>query len=479
MRILERVSKQNGVKRMKDGREAKVNMDEWAFIPMIPFGLLAGYWGTMEVRITGLAEEGFRIRLAHPASEAQKQEVLELAFYDYDTASYHRLIIHDACLVMEKQEPFFTVCTFATKLEAYRREVQRLAMQYGRYIRWKMEGDDALLAEQMTGYPAEEDEQHFESLEEQKQMWFASIQADTFLQILRGAGEGNPSAEPELALEMDRPVWYKKYLEQDAHAFFELYFRKNQITKVPEFQPNRLYFGNAFCSNLFPDEDTLLKLVEKACREQFSVTLVFPVMWESKRRGTEHLLKILDIWCRQRRKKLEIVANDWGTAALAAEWKSFTVCLGILLNKRKKDPRIEYKQGNGALFCQNNLNAAFYRKYLKETCGIKQYEWETCGCPQEFPEGSNSLYFPFYQTNTSQHCTLYAECVNENRGAQKQVEECPHYCEQQVFLYPKHLQMIGRYNSLFALDLTLIQKPAEMGRAYAAHGIKRFILNLL
>ena len=49
---------------MKDGREAKVNMDEWAFIPMIPFGLLAGYWGTMEVRITGLAEEGFLIR--HP-----------------------------------------------------------------------------------------------------------------------------------------------------------------------------------------------------------------------------------------------------------------------------------------------------------------------------------------------------------------------------------------------------------------------------
>ena len=39
--------------------------------------------------------------------------------------------------------------------------------------------------------------------------------------------------------------------------------------------------------------------------------------------------------------------------------------------------------------------------------------------------------------------------------------------------------MIGRYNSLFALDPTLIQKPAEMGRAYAAHGIKRFILNLL
>ena len=34
---------------MEDGRIAKVNIDDWAFIPMIPFGLLAGYWGTMEI----------------------------------------------------------------------------------------------------------------------------------------------------------------------------------------------------------------------------------------------------------------------------------------------------------------------------------------------------------------------------------------------------------------------------------------------
>ena len=46
---------------MEDGRTAKVNIDDWAFIPMLPFGLLAGYWGTMEVRITALAEEGFTL----------------------------------------------------------------------------------------------------------------------------------------------------------------------------------------------------------------------------------------------------------------------------------------------------------------------------------------------------------------------------------------------------------------------------------
>lgn len=464
---------------MEDGRTAKVNIDDWAFVPMLPFGLLAGYWGTMEVRITALAEEGFQLRLAHPASEAQKQEPPELAFYDYHAASYHRLPICDARLVREKQEQFFTVYTFTTELEAYRREVQRLAMQYSRYIRWKTEGDDAVLAEEMTGYPAREDAQHFESLEEQKQVWFALIQENTFEEIRRGAWEGNPLVKPELALEIDCPAWYEKYLELDAPAFFTMYFRKNQITPALDFQPDRLYFGNAFCPHLFPSERILQKLIEKACREHFAVTLVFPILQERKRHETEYLLEMLDNWCGQHQEKLEIVVNDWGTAALAAERKNFTVCLGILLNKRKKDPRMKYKQGNDALFRKNSQNAEFYRTYLKENFGIDRYEWESFGFPQIFPSGENSLHFPFYQTNTSQHCTLYAECVNGNRGAQEQVTDCPRYCERQAFLYPKHLQMMGRYNSLFALAPALFQNPAEMGRAYAAHGVKRFVLNLL
>ena len=224
---------------------------------------------------------------------------------------------------------------------------------------------------------------------------------------------------------------------------------------------------------------SLQKLIEKACREHFVVTLVFPILQERKRHETEYLLEMLDNWCGQHQEKLEIVVNDWGTAALAAERKNFMVCLGILLNKRKKDPRMKYKQGNDALFRKNSLNAEFYRTYLKENFGIDRYEWESFGFPQIFPSGENSLHFPFYQTNTSQHCTLYAECVNGNRGAQEQVTDCPRYCERQAFLYPKHLQMMGRYNSLFALAPALFQNPAEMGRAYAAHGVKRFVLNLL
>lgn len=68
------------------------------------------------------------------------------------------------------------------------------------------------------------------------------------------------------------------------------------------------------------------------------MTLVFPILQERKRHETEYLLEMLDNWCGQHQEKLEIVVNDWGTAALAAERKNFMVCLGILLNKRKKIP---------------------------------------------------------------------------------------------------------------------------------------------
>ena len=105
------------------------------------------------------------------------------------------------------------------------------------------------------------------------------------------------------------------------------------------------------------------------------------------------------------------------------EWKeekeALVPCMGTLLNKRKKDPRMGYKQGETGYFRENSLNAEFYRTYLRDTFGIRRYEWESCGYRQEFPEGKNSIHVPFYQTNTSQYCTLYAACKNGERGKQE------------------------------------------------------------
>lgn len=464
---------------MKQKKEREKEISQWPWISMLPFGILAGYWGKREVRITAISEYGFQTRFAAPATAEQKNAPWELAFYDQKTASYQRILLRDATLLQEKEEDFDTIYTFATDQEDYRNAVQRLALQYSQYIRWKMEDDDAALAEEMTGYPAEQDAFHLESLEEQKKVWFSGIGKETFVALQNGFAEsGQPGQPVELALELDRPEWYTAYLSMESAVFFDAYFRKNQIPDPSIFHPDRLYIGNAFCPHLAPTEEKLFALMDKACRESFAVTLVFPFLLEENLSETQARLQHLARWCEQENKTIEIVVNDWGTAHLAAQFPVFSLCLGVLLNKRKKDPRMTYKLGDRTLFKQNSVHAAFYREYLKEEFRMERYEWESCGDTDtgKFPEGKNSLHLPFYQTNTSQYCPLYAACTKGSRGAQTPVRECSGFCEKQAFLYPEHLRMVGRYNSLFGVDLDVWKRMEEM---LELRGVDRVVVNLL
>lgn len=464
---------------MKQKKEREKEISQWPWISMLPFGILAGYWGKREVRITAISEYGFQTRLAAPATAEQKNAPWELAFYDQKTASYQRILLRDATLLQEKEEDFDTIYTFATDQEDYRNAVQRLALQYSQYIRWKMEDDDAALAEEMTGYPAEQDAFHLESLEEQKKVWFSGIGKETFVALQNGFAEsGQPGQPVELALELDRPEWYTAYLSMESAVFFDAYFRKNQIPDPSIFHPDRLYIGNAFCPHLAPTEEKLFALMDKACRESFAVTLVFTFLLEENLSETQARLQHLARWCEQENKTIEIVVNDWGTAHLAAQFPVFSLCLGVLLNKRKKDPRMTYKLGDRTLFKQNSVHAAFYREYLKEEFRMERYEWESCGDTDtgKFPEGKNSLHLPFYQTNTSQYCPLYAACTKGSRGAQTPVRECSGFCEKQAFLYPEHLRMVGRYNSLFGVDLDVWKRMEEM---LELRGVDRVVVNLL
>ena len=87
--------------------------------------------------------------------------------------------------------------------------------------------------------------------------------------------------------------------------------------------------------------------------------------------------------------------------------------LGVLLNKRRKDVRLPYKHGIGNhvdSLAENNLNCGFYQDYLKNTFDIQRFEFESCGYKVTIPDGHHSLHLPFFQTNTSQYCTLYAVC---------------------------------------------------------------------
>ena len=78
---------------MKQKKEREKEISQWPWISMLPFGILAGYWGKREVRITAISEYGFQTRLATPATAEQKNAPWELAFYDQKTAAYQRILV--------------------------------------------------------------------------------------------------------------------------------------------------------------------------------------------------------------------------------------------------------------------------------------------------------------------------------------------------------------------------------------------------
>ena len=117
------------------------------------------------------------------------------------------------------------------------------------------------------------------------------------------------------------------------------------------------------------------------------------------------------------------------------------------------------------------------RGFMAEEFHIHRYEWESCGYPQEFPPGKNSLHLPFYQTNTSQYCPLYALCTTGDRGTQQLAEHCPKFCEKYALLYPEHLHMTGRYNSLFGVDKTFPEIP-EMWKNIKGTKPDRIVVNI-
>ena len=459
---------------------------------MIPFGLLSGFMDSKEIRITELGENGFRFRLAEECPEPER---FLICFYDMKKAGYRKVEIRkfemnavagtsaaEEWCVQENDGSFFREYSVRVEQKDYMEEVQRLAGEYNRYIRLKLEGDDGELAKALTGYPAELDEVHCESLEEQRKLWFgensSSIRQNPDAD--QSVEESFLDKETEFALELNNTSLYEEYLRQLLKDFLASYWQKNYLTHswLAGRTPERFYIGNQFCHNLFPTEEQLFSIMDKMRSEGLEITLAFSYIREFMLPSVGKLLEKVDNWCCIHGMNVEIVVNDWAVAEML-HGKTSHLCpvFGTLLNKRKKDPRMKYKSGDISLFQQNSLNAEFYRDFLAEEFHIHRYEWESCGYPQEFPPGKNSLHLPFCQTNTSQYCPLYALCTTGDRGTQQLAEHCPKVCEKYALLYPEHLHMMGRYNSLFGVDKTFLESP-EMWKKIKGIKPDRIVVNL-
>ena len=270
---------------------------EWtdSTVEMIPFGLLAGFYGEKEIRITKLAEDGFCFRSVEKFCSLEKS--FRLCFYDLKQGRYREIPVMPAAWRTEQKTEFFVSYAVAVQQEDYRKAVRMLFGQYDRYIRLKLAEDDGGLAEQMTGYPAKEDEIFADSFREQMDAWFGNGKN-------RENCEGTEQAEtwkyavmePALALELDHPSVYTQFLKQSIDEFLADYQERYPVFQdwFRERKVERIYIGNAFCHLLFPEETTLFSMLDKAYKLGLKITVTFSYVREYQLKHMEKLLKKLE-----------------------------------------------------------------------------------------------------------------------------------------------------------------------------------------
>ena len=425
------------------------------WISGIPYGLVLCRLNGESVTVTALTDEKLRVRrMGDEPIRSLDLRLLKQDYWGYEALSPKNWRALTA-------EP--GVCGLETEIfvadARFRDEVRRVLRLYARYIRLKSEGDEYAQSE-LTGCPYEEAESA--SFDEQKRKWFSKRNGFSI--------GGNWT----LALAVDRPERYSQFLSLPFAEFQRRFLETNHLENHALFRrpAARVYIGNAFCRRLNPDDQTLARAFERARAQGLGVTAVLPFLWESDVRWGEERIRLLGALGAE-----EAEANDFGAIALLRR-AGIPASLGVLLNRRRKDPRAAWKSGRADtldLLSETGLNDEPYRKWL-ESWGISRIEYEACGAAVTLAPGKSSVHFPFYVTNTSHDCPLAAACLGQDPG--RAVEDCKRICLECARVYPDWMRAIGRYNSIFGCDVDSLSDRSVL-ESFVAQGADRLVADLL
>lgn len=439
---------------------------------VLPSGLVTCFIGDRELRILDMSPDKLSLR---SSDEIKNIDSIKAAFYVFSQNRYEEIKINDFCIVQKVNEEFSTIYNFEIMDKSYADNVKKILSNYSKYVTLKTFGSESEFSQEMVNYPSQEDYKFYSFFNDMKRKWMRGITYEDFDQTVLSS--------IDYAVSLHNDAMYNKYLSLGIDKFLDDYIDDNYIGSHALLKNNisRIYVGNEFCHNLFPNIDFLLKIMDKAVYEGIDITLCFTYLRDCLIDETKTDIDEIYAWCVKNNKKIEAVINDWGMLKLLEDKHDFiTPVLGVLLNKRKKDPRISYKNGyedNLNMMAENSLNSKVYCEFLNKQ-GISRYEYESCGYNIDIANGHHSMHLPYYVTNTYQFCPLYAMCTTMDRGNQKLIINCPKFCKDYAFAYPKHLKMAGIYNSLFTFDDRML-KDFNALKHYIDNGVDRVVFNFM
>lgn len=435
----------------------------------VPAQLVIGFINDSFVRVLNL--EGCRLTFEHDKPVAAPLDIMLLVF-NYKEYSYDRFEFKQCSCADSQENEFSYIYTIILKSESTDLE-QSFAQRIGEiasmldFARNKtLEDPEEMLrrmdafANYLPVYPRKLETRFEETYVAQLRDWF-----DLRLVPEENEEFASIASEKTMAFSLSRKSLYKKFCEASSiqTAINEILEEQSLLNHGLFTRPvSRLYIGNEFCSHLFPLQEQLDCLLAKANQEGMGITICTSFVAEDQLNAHTRLLDRLHEWSRSNRQTVEVVCNDWGLVHyIHRNNLQLTPVLGRLLNKRKKDPRQQWQFGRerySRRLSENSLNQPHFRSFL-ENYGILRYEFESHLSPNLVPQGNHSLHFPYFQMNTSHYCPLYAECRFYNRAAQRKVTNCPNYCEEFIFLYPTHLNVIGWGNTLFGFNRQSLRNP--------------------
>lgn len=396
-----------------------------AFEISVPAGLVACRLNGVQRHISAISEKSLCLRIE---DGARAEGALEVCFRSPD-GRWETVSINDYHAGPVRRDFCGGLIRLSFSSAPYAVCLRKALSFYADYIRAFSEGD----VQSLSSYPANLDGVFGPSAD------FSHLHLPT---------------DREICISLQEPGLYSLYLNHPIQDFLSAYSAEKQTPKITSL--HRLYIGNGFCRRLFPERQTLAQLLSKAASENLAVTLVTA----PDPRIPEEILAAYSG---------EMLVSDWGLLHRLQKHPQIEPVLGTLLNKRRKDPRMCCKPDlNPDLLRQSSVNSPEYLAFL-QSLGVCRVEFERCGYAYDLPACKCSLHLPFYQTNTSVYCPTRALCEHGDRGAQTDDGGCPGYCLSNGIIFPAHLKLFARWNSLFAVD----DRPPDF-----PPGFDRIVLNL-
>lgn len=385
---------------------------------MIPFDILSGEIVTedkikAEIRVLELSPDSFSFRLPFSYLNAHGQiEKINLSFFSRETGEYEDLTIEKFSFELISRDDFSETFLTKTNDKWFCILSKKLTHEYLEYIDLKTNYSDEELSYNLTGHSLNTDD-FCSDISEQMINWEKELQ-----------DEKNDysclSSINEFVISLENSELYELFLNSNKADFIKQYFKRWNMEEhiLAKCKYSRILVGNPYCINLFPDEPVLIRIMEKARLLGLNVTVVLPPVSQT------HFDKMCELLKRILSESLcEIQVNDIGTASCIKDYyPNAEVTKGPLLCKERRDPRKAYSM--------QYRNREYTNLMIDE----------------------KSVYYPFYQTNTGTFCPLYATVKNGNRGKQERVLTCGNICDCNHFIYPRNLNLIGKYNSLLGFE---------------------------